>query len=662
MRLRVYQNIYVLLQTMIHKNARFNYLILIYLSGIILFTLFRIAETVAFTSQSDSSIDIWPLYWRSLWNGFRFDSAVSCYILTLPLLMMIIGEMARITKRWYYSIIHYLMMPLYTVAFFACAADIPFFCYFSQRLDATVMTMGSSLPMVVDMIISDTTYLMYLLAFVVVSIIWWILCKVIFRKVLITGLERETLPYCWSIPIAAVLLFALFTAMRGHLTAKRPLRPEYAVFCHSPFLNQIGLNPVFTFIKSAIDIRKDKRNPVELIDIETARIQLDKQQQWPLLEDEPVHLPEGTNVVLILMESMGADLTSLEADPSASLAPCLDSLMQRSITFTEAWAAGTQSYNGIYSTHYGHPTIFKRHSLRLNIIPKVCGLPQILQSNGYSTAYFMPHKGIFDGMEAFFYSNGYDHVFEEESYPKEELIGTYGVPDHILFRHALNYINQTASKGSFYTTIATCSNHNPYVWPEDIDFKPRSNVMADQMAEYADWSIRQFMDEASKQPWFDNTLFVFVADHGYVDKKNLYDIPIGRIRIPIFFYAPGRIQPRYISNQACQIDVAPTILGLLGINYDSHMLGIDILKYKRQYALLGTWEALGATDGELLYIYRKSDQRTSLHRYKNQETEDVSDMYPERKKVLEQYALGMVQLSYQMLQDGSTRCDIQSEL
>lgn len=642
------------------NNARFNYLIYIYLLGIVFFTLFRIAGTIAFVGQPDKSIELWPHYWHALWNGFRFDSAVSCYFLALPLLMMIVGEMTRFKKRWYYAIIHYLTMVLYTVGFFACAADIPFFCYFSQRLDATVMTLGSSLPMVLNMIVSDSTYVMYLLAFVAVSVVWWLLCKMIYRRVLVRHLDEEPLGYGWSVAVAVVLTFGLFTAMRGHLNAKRPLRPEYAVFCHEPFLNLIGLNPVFTFIKSDIDIRKDRRNPVELIDIETARQALATQQQWPLVEGDAVELPQGTNVVIVLMESMGASLTALERTPETSLTPCLDSLMQRGISFTEAWSAGTQSYNGIYSTHYGHPTIFKRHSMRTNIIPVVCGLPQTLQRNGYSTAYFTPHKGIFDGMEAFFYSNGYDIVFEEDSYPKEEIVGTYGVPDHVLFRHAIEYMNEVSAQGPFYATVATCSFHNPYVFPEDIDFVPRSADMTSKMAEYADWSIGQFMAEASRQAWFDNTVFLFVADHGHIDNGH-YDIPLGRIRIPIAIYAPKYVQPKSISRLACQIDVAPTILGMLGIEYDSHMLGIDILKQNRIYALLGTWDAVGATDGELLYIYRKSDQRTSLHKYKTGETTDVSDNYPDRKADMERYTLGMVQLSYQMLQDGSTRCPVPTD-
>lgn len=638
---------------MIEKSRRFSYLILIYLAGIFFFTAFRIVETIVYCTTSGIPTDLGSLYWHALWNGFRFDTTISCYILLLPLILMIIGEMARIHKRWYYAIIHYYMMVLYTLCFFVCAADIPFFCYFSQRMDATVMTLGSSLPIVIDMIISEPSYLIYLFVFLLVGAGWWLLGRVIYRKVLIL----EDMSYRWSIPIAIVLVFGLFTGIRGHLTSKRPIRIEYAVFCSNPFLNNIGLNPVFTFIKSTETLNKDKKNPLELIDLETARRELALQQRWPLAEGDAVSLPEGTNVVIVLMESMSVERTLLGTDPAASLTPCLDSLMLSGITFTQAWSAGTQSDNGIYSTHYGHPSIFKRHPMHGTIIPHMCGLPQILGAVGYSTAYFMPHKGIFDGLEAFFYCNGFDKVFEESSYPKEEIINSYGIPDHLLFHHVIEYLNEKSKEGPFYTTVATCSNHPPYVIPKGIGLKPRSQSLNDQIVEYADWSIGQFMGEASKQSWFDNTLFVFVADHGIADKNQLYDIPMAKVRIPIAFYAPERIQPKLISRLACQIDVAPIILGMLGIDYDNRMIGIDALKYQRKYAVFGTWETLGASDGELLYIYRKNDQRTSLYRYRENETEDVSSQYADRKAALERYAKSMIQMSYQMLMDGTTNCE-----
>lgn len=639
------------------KYSRYNYIILLYLSGIAVFSLFRLTETLVYSSSVSVMEGTSCLYWKALWKGFRFDTAVSAYILALPLMMLILGEMARIRKTWYYAITHYTAMTLYTVAFFACAADIPYFCYFFQRLDAQVLTMNESLPVVIDMIFSEPTYLLYLGVFLVVSVGWWFLGSLIYKRVLKTNLEWQ-MPYAWSIPLATALLLGWFIGVRGHLTSRPPLRAENAVFCNNAFLNQIGLNPVFTFLKSAGAIMSEQKHPIDLIDLETARQEYSEREAFAAHEEDAVLLPEGTNVVLVLMESMGTEKTMLGSNPEASLTPFLDSLMLQGITFSEAWSAGTQTYNGVYSTLYGHPAIFKRHTMHgTSVVPRMCGLPHVLRSNGYNTAFFMAHQGYFDGMESFLYSNGYDQIFEQNSYPEEEWVNSYGIPDHVLFRHAIDYLNKATKNGPTFTTILTISDHPPYVVPKGTSFNPRSTELTDQVVEYADWSIGQFLAEASKQPWFKNTLFVFSADHGCPDKNPLYEIPLSRNRIPIILYAPGHILPKIIARPACQIDVAPTVLGALGINYDSRMIGIDLLHHLRQYAFFGNGDNIGATDGEFLYIYHKNDRSSSLFHYKQRQTDDVGETFHNRKTALERYALSMVQMSYQMLKDGTTDCN-----
>ncbi len=118
-----------------------------------------------------------------------------------------------------------------------------------QRLDAQVLTMNESMPVVIDMIFSEPTYLLYFFVFLAVAVGWWFLGRLIYRRVLKANLDSE-MPYKWAIPMAAVLLLGWFTGMRGHLTDKPPLRAENAVFCSNSYLNQIGLNPVFTFLKA----------------------------------------------------------------------------------------------------------------------------------------------------------------------------------------------------------------------------------------------------------------------------------------------------------------------------------------------------------------------------------------------------------------------------
>lgn len=643
---------------MLKRNARFNYILCIYLAGIVFFTLFRLVETMAYCATTDGPDDFGGLYWMALWTGFRFDTTVSTYIIALPLLMLIIGEMAHIRKRWYYTIPHYLMMALYTVCFFACAADIPYFCYFFSRLDASILDLTNSFGMATNMILSEPSYIAYLFVFLVVSVGWWILGRVIFRRVLMDHIN-EHLPYGWSIPLALLLLGVGFVGMRGRVSKKCPIRVGTAYFCNNPFLNQIGLNPTFTFIKSIEDAGKKDNRKVELIDLESAYAVLEEQRNMPEdngLPEASLQLPKNMNVVLVLMESMSRDKTGLH-NPATSLTPCLDSLMRRSMTFSDTWSAGIHTHNGIYSTLYGHPAIMARQMIKNTPIPNMCGLPQRLKAAGYNTYYFMTHDELYDNMRGFLYGNGFDRVIGEHSYPLSEVVGTWGVPDHVMFDHVLEHIDSIAANGPFLATAMTCSDHGPYIVPEGIDLVTRNSDKLKRIVEYADWSIGRFIRMAEKKEWFNNTLFVFIADHGS-SLNSIYDLTLAYNHVPLLFFAPGKIEPHFVERLAMQIDVAPTILAMLGIDAGDRMLGINLLNHKRQYAFFSADDRIGAVDGEFFYLYRsKQEGRESLYRYLERDTEDLIEQYPEHAAAMRRYTFGITQMAQEMLSNRSTSCE-----
>ncbi|MBR1765736.1 MAG: sulfatase-like hydrolase/transferase [Bacteroidales bacterium] len=638
--------------------ARYNYLACIYLAGMVFFTLFRLAETMAYCATTEGPDDFGGLYGIALWKGFRFDTAVSAYVLALPLLMMIAGEMARIKKRWYYAIAHYAAMALYTVCFFACAADIPYFCYFFTRLDNVALTWMDDFATSASMIVSEPMYMVYLIVFIAVAVGWWLLGRVLYRRVLLAHLDEEPLGYGWSITIAVVLLGLGFLGMRGKLT-KIPMRVSTAYFCNDPFLNQIGLNPVFTFMKSVEGAGKSSNQELTLASAAEAAEVLREQQAWPVdstLAEAGLRLPENTNVVVVLMESLSAYKTSLQA-PSASLSPCLDSLMGRAMTFRETWSAGIHTHNGIYATLYGHPALMARNIMKYTPMPTMCGLPQRLSENGYSTAYFMAHDEDFDGMRGFLFQNGFDFVVGQHSYPRSEVVGTWGIPDHMLFDHALEHCDSMAAKGPFFACVMTCSDHGPYIVPEGTSFRSEQEDKTKRVSEYADWSIGRFVRMAEQKPWFGNTLFVFVADHG-ASIDHDYDLSLAYNRVPLIFYAPGRIEPHYVDRLAQQIDIAPTILGLLGIDNSGKMMGVDLMHVRRPFAFFSADDKIGVVDGELFYLYRaKQEGRESLYRYKERSTEDIVDRHSALAADMKRYAFGIIQASQQMLKEGSTACN-----
>jgi len=645
------------------QGSRYGYILTVYAIGIVIFTLFRVANTLVYGFGTESWPDFGGQYPYALVMGWRFDTAVSCYLLALPLLMAIIGEIARIRARGYYLTMHILTVVLYTVAFFACTADVPFFSYFFTRLNAVSLNEADSFGLILDMILSEPVYLLGLAAFAALATGYAFLMRWVFRKLLIIRNEElginRFLPTGWAIALAAVLLAGGFVGMRGRL-AKAPLRASDAYYCGDAFLNQLGLNPLFTLYKSLEEMQKSANQPLTLMDAEEAEAVYNK--ELGISNEElgigDVALPAGTNVVVVIMESMTVDKTGLlkPAGGDASLTPHLDSLMRGGLVFTQCYASGIHTYNGIYSTLFAHPAILTRHPMKHTIIPLMCGLPQQLQAQGYRTAYMLTHDEEFDNLRGFLLANAFDSVLGESHFPQEESVGTWGIPDHKLFEHAIAHCRAEASHGTpFLTTIMTCSDHAPYFLPDDIDFTPRSKTLAEKMVEYADWSIGHFMQMAAKEPWFGNTLFVFIADHGAAGKCP-YEISLPYHHVPMLFYCPGHIEPARCDRLALQLDLFPTLMGMLPYDYDNNTFGLDLLRQRREMAYFSSDDKVGVLDTAWFYICHVPENQERLYHWCDTTAGNQIDQHRDKAAAMRRHAFGLIQHSYNMLENRTTGC------
>ena len=604
----------------------------------------------------------WPsfdgLYWYALIMGWRFDTVVSCYLLLIPAILMVVGEMVRITKKRYYWIIHGLLLTGYVIAFFACAVDIPFFSYFFNRLNAVSINEIESFSLILDMILSEPVYLFGFIAFVVFAVGYVFLMRWVYRRTLGKHLN-EHLPLGWAIPMSVLLLFAVFIGMRGRLSKKSPIRVGTAYFCNNGFLNQLGLNPVFTFVKSAEEISKVSNRPISLSTPEKAREVYESEhaltKDSTMIQDGiSIALPQGTNVIMVLMESMTIDKTGLFY-PEHSLTSNLDSLMALGLTFTECYSAGIHTYNGLYSTLYSHPALLSRHTMKHTQLPIMCGLPQQLHNEGYQTAFFMTHDEDYDNMRGFLLANGFDKVVGQSHFPAEETVGTWGVPDHVLFDHVVEHCNAAVDTGPFFVTIMTCSDHTPYIIPEDIAMDFKNKDLSQRIVEYTDWSIGHFMQKATQQTWFENTIFVFVADHGAA-KPFAYDVSLPYHHIPLLFYTPKYITPCRTDRLALQLDVAPTLMGMFPYKVENQAFGLDLMRQQRRYAYFSSDDKISVLDGEYLYLYRVSAGKESVYHYSDTMPDDLIEQQRERAQSMRDYAFGMIQQSYQMLSTGNCGC------
>ena len=192
----------------------------------------------------------------------------------------------------------------------------------------------------------------------------------------------------------------------------------------------------------------------------------------------------------------------------------------------------------------------------------------------------------------------------------------------------------------------TASDHGPYYIPDY--FTPHSEKVKEQIVEYADWSLKKFIHMCSTKEWFDNTIFVFVADHGAAISPT-YEIALNYHHTPLVFYAPKLIDTAMAySCIGGQIDIFPTTLGILNLPYMNNTLGIDLLKEKRPAIFINGDDIIGVLDNEFLLIF-KDNEASKLYKYKGLDKTNYANEYPEKAKEMEVYAQSNMQVYQNML-------------
>ncbi|MBI2281970.1 MAG: sulfatase-like hydrolase/transferase [Bacteroidetes bacterium] len=332
-----------------------------------------------------------------------------------------------------------------------------------------------------------------------------------------------------------------------------------------------------------------------------------------------------------------------------NLTPFLDSIANNGYSFDNIYSAGTHTYNGIFSTLFSYPALFTKHPMKGVEIPKYHGIGSVLKKHGYSTVYFTTHDDQFDNVGGFLRGNDYEQVISQQDYPSEKVESTLGVPDDYLFEFAVPKLNELHRKNKpFFAAMMTASDHGPYVIPEY--FTPKSKEEKKQIVEYADWSIKKLITLAQQQPWFDNTLFVFIADHGaFMDAK--FDVPLSYNHVPLIIYAPALIKtPKAFKNFGGQLDVFPTLMNLVSLPYTNYTLGVDLFTHRRPYAYFCNDDKLGVINNEYLFIYRKNSN-SSLYKYNETSVTDYIKLLPQLADSMKNYAFSQMQTAQYLIEN-----------
>ncbi len=649
----------------------FAYLLAIHVTALMFLGVFRFLlwQTVKVQVPEDFRADMMSLL-TAFVRGVWFDNVIACYLFILPLTAVCVSALFNYYGKVLFRAIGIWFICFYSLVFLASAANIPYFQYFTRNINSSIFNWFDYGATTASMVLGEASYYIYIACFLVSMVFFgWLVCR--YTRILLRKLRP--VPVNWRqrggiFVVSACLIGLCLFGIRGRM-GYNPIKVSAAYFCLNPVLNQLGINPMYNLMTSVIDDNRSENKTLHLMDGEqaVANVQTYLGRQGiegisPIAREvntdtlsmdgqsaKPDSRHERKNVIMIIMESMSAKLMQ-RFGQEVRMTPFLDSLYHESLSFCNFYSAGNHTNHGLYATLYSFPSIMKRNAMKGTVIPVYSGLPTVLRETGYATMFFMTHESQYDNMNAFFRTNGYEEIYSQENYPSEKVVNGFGVQDDYLFSYALPVLNRHAAEDKpFFATLLTISNHPPYIIPPY--FTPTSDLLEHQIVEYSDWSIRCFMEAAGKEPWFDNTIFVFLGDHGKMVDEADSELPESYNHVPLIIYGTG-ITPEERTDFAGQIDVAPLLLGMLNIDYVQNNFGIDLNRERRPAIFYTADNTVAARDSTHLYVYNPDVDHEFCYDLSSGEPEPVEMSAAHQQ--LKTYCYSMLQATEYLVQRGLT--------
>jgi phosphoglycerol transferase MdoB-like AlkP superfamily enzyme len=403
--------------------------------------------------------------------------------------------------------------------------------------------------------------------------------------------------------------------------------------------NELAINGIYSFFNAAMNSEMDyPQFYVTVPANEAARRlrQLVAQSNSTFLTgaDNPIarHVentgkPLPLNVVILLEESLGADFIGVYGD-KRGLTPNIDRLAQDSVLFTNVYAMGTRTVRGMEAVSASFPPVPAEAIVKRPNNENMFNWSTVMKKNGYTPTFIYGGFGTFDNMNYFFGNNGY-RVVDRTDMDHPNFANIWGVSDEDLFRNAFRVFDEQNARGEkIFSIIMTTSNHKPFTFPEGVPGVPAKGGGREAGVRYSDYAIGKFFEEIKKKPYFGDTMVIIVGDHG----ARVYgkeDIPLKTYELPLLIHAPKHFAPHQVDILTGQIDLAPTVLGMLNISYDSVFFGKDVFKCKpdERFVLLNHNRDIALYDGSKLtdLNFRKTSATYFYDKKTNRQTKTTLD-------------------------------------
>ena len=599
------------------KTKRFGYLapltVMLCNLGIayILYFLARIIYLLVNYSYFEQGLSFSHLM-EMLGGGLVFDTS-AILVTNIPYIVLMLLPWHRKENDTYQQICKWVFSVINGLALAINLCDSVYFRYTMRRTTTTVFSEFSNEGNLGSIFLPETLHHWYLvIAFVL--LIWGV-----WKLYVKTGLEWKRLrpwPYALTVflSLAAFAPFVVAGIRGGFTTAVRPITISNANhYVNRPIEAALVLNTPFSLYRTigkAVFVVPDyyqNEQEMEAIysPVHTGLSGISGESRDTIA---PGFIKK--NVVVLIVESFGREYIgalnkTLENGQYRGYTPYVDSLIAKSVTFSHTYCNGRKSIDGMPSILSSIPMFVEPFFLTPASMNHVSGIASILVAEGYQTAFFHGAQRGSMGFQAFSRATGFQDYYGREDYDAdtrfggdEDFDGMWAIWDEPFLQYYATKMSEM--KEPFMTAVFTASSHHPYVIPEKYKAQyPEEGIIIHKCIRYTDMAIGKFFEKASREPWFNNTIFVLTSDHTNLSDHAFYETDLGGFCSPIIIYEPGNAerQPEIQDKIAQQIDILPTIMGMLHYPKPYFGFGVDVLNTPAE----DTW-AVNYLNGIFQYV------------------------------------------------------------
>jgi len=513
--------------------------------------------------------------------GLRFDNTAIAYT-NMPFILLSILPIIKITSKGYQRFLIWIYFTFNTLGMLINFIDFAYYRFNLNRMMMNVMeTIQSESNKSVLLFHFLATYFHLLILFVVILVAWiWAYKKV---KVIPSGIISYT-KYILSslIFFFGTVTLTIMGARGGDF--KKSTRPISLIDAmdnvDNPQHADLVLNSTFTLIRT---INKNKFKKSNRYSEQEVNQILRPIKQYPQAEK----LVPKPNVVIFILESMGREYWGAfnegnDIPDFVSYTPFLDSLSKQSLIFPNAFATSRKSIHGMPSILAGIPSFEVSYASSPYAKQEVQSIVSVANDLDYDTSFFHGASNGSMGFLGFSNTLGFNHYYGRAEFNDEkEFDGFWGIWDEPFLQYMKSVLDTKSTP--FLSTVFTVTSHEPYIIPQKYDGQfDKGFIPMHQCVGYTDYALKQFFDKSKKEPWFENTIFVFTADHGNQSHFPFYEETVNRFATPIMLYKPNGELKGIDNTLASHMDIFPTIADLIGYEEPFRSWGRSLISDEQQ--------------------------------------------------------------------------------